>query len=85
MREIHHCRSARAFFDEKEFEPSVRFYVLYEQLVSAMTDFGKIEVSKIEQILIYIEMLFVYLSLKITLTKDLQNLLFLLIAFIYHF
>ena len=46
------CRSARAFFDEKEFEPSVRFYVLYEQLVSAMMDFGKIEVPKIEQILI---------------------------------
>ena len=35
-------------------EPNDRFYILYEQLVSAMTEFGKVKVSRIEEILIEI-------------------------------
>ena len=35
-------------------EPNDRFYILFEQLVSAMTDFGNVKVSQIEEILIEI-------------------------------
>ena len=39
-------------------EPNDRFYILYEQLVSAMTDFGNVKVSQIEEILIEISKMF---------------------------
>ena len=39
-------------------EPNDRFYILYEQLVSAMTDFGKVKISQIEEILIEISKMF---------------------------
>lgn len=41
-----------------EEDPALRFYLLYEQLVSAMTDIVKIDVPRIESLLIEISKLF---------------------------